>query len=189
MANEPRTDTKRREISGVPVEEKTLRWPDGHLDISYTAFAIPLHTENDSFTDRQTPAQIRSMLGTAELLPAPALSPAYQHPDRRFWRPAYRYLRPEDRLPTFDELPDRERVIAKVRLFHPLSDLVYYVVAVTDYDGELVVTGYQVRRSETSFGDSSIRELSGLYLPLPIERDLQFEGRRLSAIIAEHTAR
>jgi hypothetical protein len=189
MPNAPRNETTRRNISGVPVAEKTLRRPDGNAEFTYSAFAIPLHPETEVFEKRQTPAQIRAMLTDAQLLPAPALSPAYRHIDRRFWRPAYRYLRPEDRLPTIDDLPDRERIIAKVRLFHPLSKLVYYVAAVTDYDGELIVTGYQIRPSEVSFGDSSIRELSSLYRPLPIERDLDFEGRLLSEIIAENNAR
>lgn len=186
MPNEPPGDTKDRVISGVPVREDTVDRGPGELEVSYTAFGIALHP--DAFAECQTPAQIRVMLTDAQLLPAAALSPSYRHPDRRFRRAAYRYLRPEDRLPSYDRLPARERVIAKVRLFHPLSDLVYYVVAVTDYGGELIVTGYQTRRGGASFGDSSIVELTGLHLPLPIERDLTFEGRLLSEIIAEYEA-
>jgi hypothetical protein len=181
-------------ISGVPVREMTLTSAAGELNVFYTAFGIALSApdadEGAPFDGPRSRGQLVALLEAAKLLPAPPLSPAYQHPDRRFRGPAYRYLRPEDRLPTYDELPGSERVIAKVRLFHPLSRLVYYVVAVTDYSGQLVLSGFQIGPLPgSSFGDSSMEELATFRSPLPIERDLHFEPRRLSEILEETHAR
>jgi hypothetical protein len=181
-------------VRGVPIRETTLTSPEGAVNVFYSAFAIPLAAadadEGAPFVMPQPRGQLASLLEAAKLLPAPPLSPAYRHPDRRFRGPAFRYLRAEDRLPTYDALPEAERVIAKVRFFHPLSRLVYYVVAVTDHSGQLVLTGFQIGPlTGSSFGDSSMEELATAPLPLPIERDLHFEPRRLSEIIEETRAR
>lgn len=193
----PQTSTKQvRElrVSGVPIRETTLTSASGKVSVFYTAFGIALSAPNACegapFDGPQSRGRLVLLLEAAELLPAPPLSPAYQHPDRRFRGPAYRYLRPEDRLPAYDDLPGSERVIAKVRLFHPFSRLVYYVVAVTDYSGQLVLSGFQIGPLPgSSFGDSSMEELATVRSPLPIERDLDFEPRRLSEIIEETHAR
>jgi hypothetical protein len=194
MPETPAKQVRELRVSGVPIRETTLTTASGNVSVFYTAFGIALSArdaeEGAPFDGQQSRGRLVRLLEAAELLPTAPLSPAYQHPDRRFRGPAYRYLRPEDRLPTYEDLPGSERVIAKVRLFHPLSGLVYYVVAVTDYSGQLVLSGFQIGPLlGSSFGDSSMQELATFRSPLPIERDLGFEPRRLSEIIEETHAR
>lgn len=189
------TDEPHREIDvgAVPVREISHRMPDKPTMFTYTALGLDVRASNEPrtrFADRQTPTQLQEMLRAMRLLPAPQPSPAYSQPDPRFKGDAYDYLRPEDRLPSYDELPESGLVIAKIRLFHPFINLVYHVAAVTDYGGQLVVSGFQIGPMPgSSFGDSSIEELTGLHgLPLPIERDLDFEPRPLAEIMSETRA-
>jgi hypothetical protein len=110
-------------------------------------------------------------------------------------KPAYRYLRATDNIPTYDEfLAEFEQTqdpdpLCKVKLFHPMSRLTYYVYAATDYSGQIILSGYMVSPLGPDCdeeGDTDIEELANLR-PLPVERDLHWTPKRLSAVKAEYS--
>lgn len=88
-------------------------------------------------------------------------------------RPAYRYVRETDKLPTYDNLGP-EPAVAKVKLFNPTGAGTWWIAS---YDPD---TGQ-------AFGVAEIhgREYGSFYMPelvafrgrfgLPIERDLHFK--------------
>jgi hypothetical protein len=115
--------------------------------------------------------------------PAPV---SYTQRDRRFQSDAYQYLRAGDELPDVDSLPPRDQQLCRVKLFMPSGRFTYYVVAATDYDGQIVVTGYQLSDppDEDEYGDSSMDELAARrVMGIPIERDLDFKPTPLLEII------
>lgn len=100
-------------------------------------------------------------------------------------RPAYRYIRATDDLPTYGGLDSDP--LCKVKLFHPESEYRYYVAALTIYDGMPVLTGYVTGLFEDEFGDTALEEIAairGRMFGLPVERDLCWEPRRLSELMA-----
>lgn len=77
-----------------------------------------------------------------------------------------------------------EKVTAYIKLFHPSSDLTWYV---TEYDGNDKFYGMVENGSgETEFGYFSLAEMSQPMGPykLPVERDLYFEPTLLDNIPA-----
>jgi len=108
-------------------------------------------------------------------------------PIPEFQGPAYDYILNADELPTYPELPDADdEMVCKVKLFVPASRWTYYVVAITDYDGTPVMTGFCLSPHGNDcdeFGDQSLDEMAGVrVLGLPPERDLYFEPKSLREI-------
>lgn len=103
-----------------------------------------------------------------------------------FQGPAYDYIVATDELPTYRGLPDGDEMVCKVKLFVPGSRWTYYVVAITDYDGTPVMTGFCLSPHGNDcdeFGDQSLDEMAGVrVLGLPPERDLYFEPKTLREI-------
>jgi hypothetical protein len=97
-------------------------------------------------------------------------------------RPAYRYIRESDGLPSTDEALDQPDPIAKIKLFDPTSQWTWFI---TGYDpGTRVATG-RVHGLEDEYGDFSMAELveyRGRF-GLPIERDLHWEPRPVSECV------
>jgi hypothetical protein len=112
----------------------------------------------------------------------------YSQPDQRFKGPAYNYLRASDRLPTYEQIADVQDPLCKVKLFLAASRFTYYVAAVTDYDGTLVLSGYCVSPLQSSydaFEDASLQEIAGVRARgIPLERDLHFRPLYLKALQA-----
>lgn len=111
-------------------------------------------------------------------------------------KPAYKYLRASDNIPTYDEFlaelhkTGADDPLCKVKLFHPMSRLTYYVYAATDYGEEgspqIILSGYMISPLGPDCdeeGDTAIEELANLR-PLPVERDLYWKPQRLSEIRA-----
>lgn len=114
----------------------------------------------------------------------------FTQPDRRFsGKPAYKYLRATDRLPSYDAMGEDPMV--KVKLFTS-GRYTLYVCAATDYgDGQIVVTGHVLSALGPDcdeFGDASMNELAALRarpFGLPVERDIHFTPMRLSELRAK----
>lgn len=110
-------------------------------------------------------------------------------------KPAYKYLRASDKLPTYDELlkdlepsADPDDIVCKVKLFHPMSRMTYYVYAATDYSGQIILSGFMVSPLGPDCdeeGDVDIEELANLR-PLPVERDLHWKPKKFSDIRDEY---
>jgi hypothetical protein len=119
---------------------------------------------------------------------AKPLALTYSQPDSRFKGPAYNYIRASDRLPTYPQIADVGDPACKVKLFLPGSRFTYYICAVTDYAGTLVLSGFCVSALEPSydgFEDANLQEIAATRLMgLPIERDLHFTPSPLSEIKA-----
>lgn len=125
--------------------------------------------------------------------PAPQASThlVYSQPDRRFKGNAYNYIRAADRLPTYPEISDVEDPLCKVKLFLPAGRFTYYIAAVTDYAGTLVLSGYGISPLDPHFDgfeDASLKEIASVRVGgLPVERDLHFTAltvKELEARIA-----
>jgi hypothetical protein len=65
--------------------------------------------------------------------------------------------------------------VAYAKFFHPISNWTWYVI---EYDGNDTCFGLVVGH-ETEFGYFSLRELSGIWVGLPIERDLYFRPTQI----------
>jgi hypothetical protein len=115
----------------------------------------------------------------------------YSQPDGRFTGPAYDYIRASDALPNYDGIAAIADPLCKVKLFLPGSRFTYYVCAVTDYGGMLVLSGFCMSPSDPRFDgfeDAGLEEIAkARVLALPIERDLHFTPMRVSAIEAAVT--
>ena len=88
-------------------------------------------------------------------------------------RPAYRYIRASDKLPSFAMLPEEEPV-AKVKLFDPTGSWTWYIAS---YDPDTRIAYGMVDGFEKEFGSFHMGELvewEGRF-GLPIERDLHFD--------------
>jgi Protein of unknown function (DUF2958) len=98
-------------------------------------------------------------------------------------RPAYRYIRASDHLPTRE--PDRP--IAVVKLFNPTGVGTWYLTA---YDPETRVASGSAHVHEYELGDFSMAELTAFRgrFGLPLERDLHWTPRPLSQCDELHDA-
>jgi len=107
-------------------------------------------------------------------------------------RPAYRYLRKTDKIPTYDELDDMDPMCL-VKLFLPEGRWTFYVTAATLYGGalyggeQIILTGWCVSALGPDcdeYGDSSMDEIAAVRtrFGLPVERDLHWTPTRLSEV-------
>lgn len=97
-------------------------------------------------------------------------------------RPAYRYLRATDKLPTYAELPEDDgSVLCKVRLFNPTGIGTWWVAA---YDPDTHIAWGVAELHEREIGSFSMDELVDYRggFGLPIERDLHYAPATLRAI-------
>lgn len=112
----------------------------------------------------------------------------FSQPDRRFRGPAYNYIRASDRLPDYEQIADVEDPVCKVKLFIPGSRFTYYVCAITDYEGMLVLSGFCVSALGPdcdAFEDAGLLDIANARANgLPAERDLHFTPARVSEIKA-----
>lgn len=91
-------------------------------------------------------------------------------------KPAYRYIRQSDKLPTQIEGDDP---VALVKLFNPTGAGTWYIAA---YDPETRIADGAAHIHEFEYGPVSMEELvayRGL-MGLPIERDIHWTPRPLS---------
>ena len=94
-------------------------------------------------------------------------------------RPAYRYIRASDKLPTIDEARAQEEPIAHIKLFDPTGSWTWYIAGY-DADSRLawgLVDGFE--REVGSFPMAELVAIRGRF-GLPIERDLYWAPRPLS---------
>jgi hypothetical protein len=103
-----------------------------------------------------------------------------------FQGPAYDYILSTDELPTYRELPEDDEMVCKVKLFMPAGRWTYYIVAVTEYHGTPVMTGFCLSPHGPDcdeFSDRSLEEFAGVRaMGLPPERDLYFDPQPLREI-------
>ena len=108
--------------------------------------------------------------------PGPEVGSTFQN------RPAYRYLRASDRLPTYADLPEDDgSVLCRVRLFNPTGIGTWWVAA---YDSEDMIAWGVAELHEREIGSFSMAELLAYRgrFGLPIERDLHYRPATLRAI-------
>lgn len=117
------------------------------------------------------------------------MSRCVTQPDPRFaGLAAYRYITDDDEIPTYSEISQNNDPLARVRLFLPNTRFAYYVLALTDYSGTPVLTGFCVSPLGPDCdeeGDMAVEELLALRDPifrLPVERDLSWTPRSLTQI-------
>jgi Protein of unknown function (DUF2958) len=101
-------------------------------------------------------------------------------------RPAYRYIRRSDRLPTYGDLGDTpaDSIIARVRLFNPTGAGTWWIAA---YDPDTMVAWGAAEIHEREVGSFSMGELleyRGRF-GLPVERDLHYRPMTLAAVLGE----
>ena len=96
-------------------------------------------------------------------------------------RPAYRYIRSADKLPTVNQAIAIDDPIARVKLFDPSGGWTWYLAG---YDPESRIAYALVDGFELESGGIDMRELCAIRGPfgLPIERDLYWAPRPFSAI-------
>lgn len=96
-------------------------------------------------------------------------------------RPAYKYLRGTDKLPTIADLRDDDQAIARVKLFDPTGSWTWYIAA---YDPDTRQAYGIVAGHETEEGYIDMAELVAFRggFGLPIERDLYWTPRTFAAI-------
>lgn len=97
-------------------------------------------------------------------------------------RPAYKYIRESDKLPTYDELP--EEAVCKIKIFNPTGVGTWYLAS---YDPD---TGVAFGVADLGMG----AELGDIYMPelvefrglmgLPIERDLYWKPKTATELLA-----
>lgn len=100
-------------------------------------------------------------------------------------RPAYRYIRRTDNLPTYAQLGDKsfDDIVARVRLFNPTGAGTWHVAA---YDPDTMIAWGVAEIHCAEVGSFSIRELldfRGIFR-LPIERDLHYRPATIAAVLA-----
>lgn len=96
-------------------------------------------------------------------------------------RPAYRYLRASDKLPSIAEALADDRPVARVKLFDPTGSWTWYVAG---YDPETRRAFGMVDGFEREIGDFDMAELveyRGRF-GLPIERDLWWTPTPLAEV-------
>jgi len=100
-------------------------------------------------------------------------------PYPKFRTPAYRYIRPSDKLPTPEAIADVADPIALVKLFNPTGAGTWYLAA---YDPATRIAFGAANIFEFELGDIGLAELVEFRgrFGLPIERDLHWTPRPLS---------
>lgn len=96
-------------------------------------------------------------------------------------RPAYKYIRESDKLPTIAASATDENPVAKVKLFDPTGSWTWYIAA---YDPETRTAWGLVDGFEKEYGDISMEELVSFRgrFGLPIERDLYWTPKPLKEL-------
>jgi Protein of unknown function (DUF2958) len=103
--------------------------------------------------------------------------------------PAYHYVLSTDELPPWHKR-GRDPLV-RVKLFAPEGRFTYFVTAYTDDDGHRYLSGYCVSPLGPDcdeHGDAGCAELEDMRTPrlgLPLERDLHFQPRPLSEVLAD----
>jgi hypothetical protein len=99
-------------------------------------------------------------------------------------RPAYRYLRASDALPTLDASRETRDPLARVKLFNPTGTGTWYLAA---YDPETRTAYGLAVLHEAELGYIDLAELVDYRgrFGLPIERDLHWTPRPLSQCEAQ----
>ena len=94
-------------------------------------------------------------------------------------RPAYRYIRTADALPSTEEAIDDPSPIAKVKLFDPSSNWTWYIAG---YDPGARIAWGLVDGFEQEYGSIDMAELVAVRgrFGLPFERDLYWTPRPLA---------
>src|SRR3972149_3650563 len=93
-------------------------------------------------------------------------------------RPAYRYIRVSDRLPTIEEARNEVVPMARIKLFDPTGSWTWYV---NSYDPDSRQAYGLVDGFEREYGYFDMAELCALrgQFGLPVERDLHWTPRPL----------
>ena len=96
-------------------------------------------------------------------------------------KPAYRYIRQSDRLPTIDEAREEEPSIARIKLFDPTGSWTWYI---NSYDPETRQAYGLVDGLEREVGYFDMAELCAIRgnMGLPLERDLSWRPCPMSEI-------
>ena len=95
-------------------------------------------------------------------------------------RPAYRYIRVSDKLPTCDEARSQADPIAKVKLFSPTSSWSWFIAG---YDPDTHTAWGLTTGHEDETGEIAMEEIVDFRdhrFGLPIERDLYFSPKPIS---------
>jgi hypothetical protein len=104
-------------------------------------------------------------------------------------RPAYRYIRAADRLPTITEIADMnlDEVVCKVKLFNPTGRGNWYIAA---YDPETRVAWGVAEIHSREAGPIDMAEIVHYRdrFGLPIERDLHYSPRTVAALLSKGEA-
>ena len=97
-------------------------------------------------------------------------------------RPAYKYIRESDKLPSIDECREIEHPIARIKLFDPCGSWTWYIAA---YDGDTGQAWGLVEGFESEIGQFDMRELCAIrgQFGLPIERDLYWTPKPLFELL------
>jgi hypothetical protein len=112
-----------------------------------------------------------------------------QHEEPFASDPAYAYVLASDELPPWNRR-GRDPLV-KVKLFLPEGRFTYYVTAYTDDHGHRYLSGYCVSALGPDcdeHADAGCDELEAIRTPrlgLPLERDVHFQPRPLSAVLAD----
>jgi hypothetical protein len=99
-------------------------------------------------------------------------------------RPAYRYIRRADKLPQYEDLPQDDAIVCRVKLFNPSGAGTWWIAS---YDPDTGVAFGVADLGEREAGDFSVLELAELRVcpfGLPIERDLYYSPGRLVDLLA-----
>ena len=96
-------------------------------------------------------------------------------------RPAYRYIRASDKVPTFRSDGKAASNMALVKLFDPTGSWTWYI---SEYDPDTRTAFGLVDGFERELGYFSMEELVNLRgrFGLPLERDLHFKPQPLSEL-------
>jgi hypothetical protein len=118
--------------------------------------------------------------------------PAYEVSSPFQKRPAYKYIRASDKLPTYAELPSgetatSEQVVCKVKLFNPTGAGTWWLAA---YDPDTGVGWGVAEIHEREIGSFYMPELVEFRgrLGLPIERDLHWKPRTMAEVLGKSAA-
>jgi Protein of unknown function (DUF2958) len=96
---------------------------------------------------------------------------------------AYRYIRATDKIPTYVEIADESDPLCRVKLFGGPGT---WWIAAYDPDTRIAWGVAEIQERET--GSFSMDELVDLRIPpfgLPVERDLDWTPKRVSAVLAD----
>lgn len=96
-------------------------------------------------------------------------------------RPAYRYIRETDKLPSTDEARREDDPIARIKLFDPTSSWTWYI---SGYDPETRIAYGLVNGFALEWGEIYMPELVDhrARFGLPIERDLNWTPKPFSEV-------